>query len=369
METTTFFALDIGNKQTKLKSSKKKYVIPSSLVDQEDVMSIFSLDRKDNRIRDTFSANLNGDTKKYYLGQGIFNYSQDKIQDSIGYSGRYDQEIYSLLNEFALGILGKDFSSDELSSVCVAVGVPTGDYVDQKNNIINKIKSIFLNRQKDDTFSPKKHLISIDGKEMVIRVVEVLVFPQTMGAFYDEVLNDNLTLKDNNLLEERVGIVDLGGGTALFDQVIRNNLDPNARIQLQTGATVLYDSIANSIQQQLGVNPDIHKIEKMIKETLQRKNGVTEFIYKQSVNNIFDVTDLVLNKIHKYTITTANKVFSTFKSLDEIDVILVTGGTANIIDHDLFARVFRNKTKVKFVEDSEFANVNGFYKFTRFSVE
>ena len=355
---TNFFALDIGNKQSKLKNSKDSYVFPSSLINQRDVASVFSTSKPDGVI----DLSLNGDTQKYYWGAGILNYSQDKIQDSLGFEGRYQRNIYRLLNEFALAFLAKDYIESELTAVSVIAGVPTGDY---NKETVDEIKSIFLEKDGQD-FKPRRHLVTVDGKEIIVRVVQVLVVPQPIGTFYDVVLNDELKPNSNNVALNRVGIIDVGGGTLLLDQIINANLDRQARLQLPTGTDTLYNSVKSLIELELGISPDVHKIEAMVRDGLERGFDNAKFVYKQSANNIFDITELVLGEIDHYTSNVIDKVYGAFKNIAEIDTLLVTGGTSNILNHDMFEKAFAKQAAVVFVDNAEYANVNGFLKYDKY---
>ena len=82
---TTIFALDVGNKQTKFKSKDYEGVFPSALINQRDVQSVFSLGTPEGLT----SAKVNGDSQAYYCGQGVLNYSQNKLLDSLGFGDRY----------------------------------------------------------------------------------------------------------------------------------------------------------------------------------------------------------------------------------------------------------------------------------------
>lgn len=353
----TIFALDIGNKQSKLKSEHSDYAIPSVLVNQRDVQTIFSVGAP----KDVNTLKLIGNQNVFYWGTGVLNYDQNKLLDSLGFGNRYDRNVYQLLNEFALAVLGKDFDNQsDLEDVHVVVGLPTGDYT---QDTINAVKRIFM-EQDGELFMPKTHLITIDNKEILVKVTDVTTLPQPIGTFYNEVIDSDGIIVNPNIISKRIGIVDIGGGTALLDQLVNANLDANYRTQLETGANTLYSQVRSALMQRYGLNADLHKIEILIREGLANDNlSDPTFVYIQSDTNRFDITDLVYDEIRHYTSSLINNIQTTFQNLNDVDMLLVTGGTANIIDKTMFEETFGKTTKVRFTNDSEFANVSGFYKY------
>ena len=159
-------------------------------------------------------------------------------------------------------------------------------------------------------------------------------------------------LKNEDLLEEKVGIIDVGGGTVLIDTLINFGLDKHNRKQYATGANDLYESIAAGIDG----NASIYQIEKIVREGIKTR----EFAYRFSKNNVIDISDLVELEINSFTKRLVSNLKSTFKDIQTMDSLIITGGAANLINQRLIADTFETVT---FVKDSEFANVRGFYKY------
>ena len=354
---TTFFALDIGNKQTKLVSAKESFVFPSVLINKRDNKSIFAVASKP---RDVFELKLNGEHDSYYMCPGVFNFPKDRLLDSVSFEDRYGRKVYHQLNEFGLGILAKDMPSSDLEDVKIVVGLPTGDYT---VDTINEIKSIFLENV-DGEFKPKTHLVTVDGKEVLTKVTSVTTLPQPIGTFYNEIFDEQLNLKDGSLVQKRIAIVDAGGGTLLLDQLSNANLEASNRVQLPSGANSLYSQISADLMQDYRLNADLHKIETMIREGLKGNSLQTaKFVYRQSDSNIFNVTDIVVSAIDHYTNTVINHIFTTFQNLREVDAMIITGGTSSILNQKLVKKAFGKSTKVIFVKNPETANAKGFYKY------
>lgn len=251
-------------------------------------------------------------------------------------------------------------STEKLDDIHVIAGLPTGDYTKE---VIDEIKSVFLEKT-GEGFKARTHLVTIDDEEVLTKVTDVTVLPQPIGTFYNEVLKENGDVKQGELVSKRVAIVDIGGGTLLLDELDNVQLDTNYRIQLETGANTLYSDLRSSLMQRYSLNTDLHKIELMVREGLADSAlENARFVYRQSDNNRFDVTEIVLSAVQHWTNTIINNVFTTFQNLNEVDAVIVTGGSASIIDKHAFADAFSDSTKVIFVDEPELANVRGFYKY------
>lgn len=339
----TIFAIDLGNKQTNLTDGKVKMVLPSVILSKHDVQSVFSL-TKPKGVREYQPS---GVANSYYWGKGLLSYSQNKLIDSIGFDGRYNRSVYKLLTEFSLATLAFNYEDAKkgVLTTNVVAGLPTGDY--NKENIVTVIKH--LNKQ---------HLVSIDGQPVSVKVEHTEILPQPIGTLYSVVLDDKGYVANEDLLDMRIAIVDIGGGTVLLDQITKSQLDAENRMQLETGINTLYIKIRNAINTKFGINADLHTIETLIRTGLPKK----QFSYKRSANNILDVTDIVLSEIDFYTQQISDQIYSTFKNISEIDRVIFTGGGTSIINHRIIKDAFP-QTQAIFTEDPENANVTGFYKY------
>ena len=334
------FALDLGNKQTKLKSKKAEYVLPSQILNQDDMsqqLSSFGKKRDINYFKVPF------DDSTWLWGSDLVTLKRDDyLQDTLMHQNRYTNDTFKLLANFALGLLATDYkkAGEGILEVTVVTGLPTDDYNSSKQlaDLTEVLKG--------------QHQIEVNGKTYTVRVERVLIVPQPVGTFYDVLLDKKGYLQDEDLLEEKVGIVDAGGGTILIDTLLNFELDKRNRRQYSTGANDLYEAIMS----QMDGNVSLYQIEKMV------RNGIKErhFSYRYSKNHIEDVTDLVEKEITNFTRRLVSNLKSTFKDVDSIDTLIITGGSANLINQRLISDTFEGVT---FVKNSEFANVRGFYKY------
>lgn len=334
------FALDLGNKQTKLKSAKAEYVWPSQILNRADQPQQLSSFKTNDHLHD---FNVPFDPNTWAWGPDLASLRlDDYLQDTLMHQDRYINDAFKLLANFALGVLAQDFpvAKKEILEVIVVAGVPTDDYQSQA--------------QRDALGAVLKgqHQVELDGQTYTIRVTKVLIIPQPVGTFYELLLDDQANVVRDELLDEKVGIVDVGGGTVLVDTLLNFGLDLRDRRQYATGANDLYEAIASQIEGSVS----LYQVEKLVRTGLPTH----EFAYQFSKNHVVDVTALVAKEITNFSQRLVRNLKSTFKDIQTIDTLIMTGGAANLIDQKVITDFFETAL---FLPDSELANVRGFYKY------
>lgn len=337
------FAVDLGNRQVKMKTEKSIKIFPSYFVESSEYgnRDILKFAKGESKTSDYTSVR---DDFTYVWGEGL-EVKGKLVTDTIGFDGRYNTLYYKLLVDFALAEMARDYS-DELKGIVeatVVTGVPTDDF--NKEDVLEQVSKAF----KGD------HSVIVDGVAITVRVKDVYALPQPVGTIINYIVDGEGNVGDTPMSSAYVGVVDVGGGTVIIDALDSMNLDSTAHAQLEEGAFTLYSNIRNELIK------EGHRINEYDVETLVR-NGTPDEKYLWSPNGItmLDFTNEVMRERKKYTRKIAGVVNSTYKAYDHMYSILVTGGTANLLIKDEFNAAIRI---AEFVPDSEIANVNGFYKF------
>src|SRR5699024_1772895 len=133
------FSLDLGNIQTKIKSSKTEKVLPSRFRYYDDL---------GDQSTSLFDSKL--DINEYEVNfDNMFSYAWgtdlDKIKanndpiDTLTFEDRYTTNEFRLLASFAIGELAKDFkeAKEGILEVNIITGVPTDDFKDRKSTRLN----------------------------------------------------------------------------------------------------------------------------------------------------------------------------------------------------------------------------------------
>lgn len=340
------FALDLGNIQTKIKSSKLEKVLPSKfsyykdLGNQSTSISGSTLDINEYEV-------IFDDNFTYAWGSDI-NKAKVRFIETIAFENRYSSRNFKLLASFAIAELAKDFqqAKDGILEVNIVTGVPTDEFNKESVKAIMKVL-------KSD------HITTLNGDRLAVRVNEVKVLPQPIGTIYNELLNEQGSITNEGYESETISVVDCGGGTILIDTLNDMNLSEVGRVQEKYGAHALYDSIISDCKDDgmtLTKN-DIQDILRGQKDT---------YIFKPNKNESYDITKIVNRATIKYTDSVINIADSTLKGTSHIDTLFFTGGGANLINKE---QVMNRYERAIFINNSELANVNGFYKYGLATIE
>lgn len=339
------FSLDLGNKQTKLKSSKLEIVLPSRFViadkyGDNDLLSYAT--KKDSNKR----YKSNKDETLYVWGKELKEESIDSgIIDTMGFGAeRYKSHNFGLLVDFALAELAKDYAGSKKGflEVDVETGLPTEDYYNDEANkaMIDAIKG--------------DHMVYIDESPVHIRVKSVSVTPQPLGTIINEIADYKGNLQLDPLNRTNVGVVDIGGGTFLADALRNLKLDETRKVQLPKGAYMLYLNVKHALSK-ANLYPSEYEIEKILLD-----GGETgKYNYSPDGVQNYDITKVVMEERKKFTREIIGEIMNAYRGFGRLQLIFVTGGGANLLIHDMLNKELQI---VYFVEYSQSANARGFYK-------
>lgn len=334
------FSLDLGNKQSKLKSSAGEKVLPSQILDAADLPQHVSSLSKESELHQFV---VPFDERKWVWGESLSSlHLDDYLQDTLMYQNRYSTANYKLLANFALGLLATDFpdSKENVKDVVVVAGLPTEDY--QNKTQIESLNDVLRGQ----------HQVEVDGQLYTIRVKKVYIVPQPVGTLYDQILDDKGFVQNESLLSEKAAVVDVGGGTLLIDTLLNFNLDSRNRKQYDTGVNDLYQAVAS----EMPGNVSLYRLEKALRLSTSNQ----KYAYAFSKNDIHDITTLVSKQIDRFTQRLVSNIQSTIKDFNSLDTLLITGGGANLVNQKILTTAFPN---CLIVADPELANVRGFYKY------
>lgn len=340
------FALDIGNRQVKIKSEKTLKVLPAYFVEASKYGDRMTMNLRGGKRQTSDYMSSRDDAFTYVWGKDL-DVDIVKPTDSIGFTDRYASREFKLLVDFALAELAREYpqasASESMLEVVVVTGVPTGDYM--QNDILFSLSKAI----KGD------HSVVVDDLPLNIRVKEVFVVPQPMGTVIDAMVDDTGAMQDNPIEESTVGIADIGGGTLLIDLLRKMNMETNKREQLAEGAYTLYESIKHELTRE-GHHISVYEIEQMVREGSENN----EYYWSPNGKTNLDFTKTVMRERIKFTRDTASSIKAVYKEFDRMQAVLVTGGAANLLVKSELTSAIPNAV---FVNDSETANVRGFYKY------
>ncbi|EKR9302854.1 ParM/StbA family protein [Enterococcus faecalis] len=359
--TKKLFAIDLGNKSAKLmKESTAAVSIPSRYLNTYYVngsnrfSQLASTSLTDSL--DIHKYQLVNEEDSFYFGKDVNKLGKDsQIIESFGvgkdrYAGESGSNFKRMLS-FCIATLAQEFSSDDVVQADLVLGLPTEDYN------IQLIESLIK-------AAKRQHSVEIDGSPVNVKIAKVHVLPQPIGTFYNFIFNDSGEQINPSLVQQKTGIVDIGGLTKLFDSLLNFQMDSMEREQKDTGAFTLYGEILDQLDMDSSVKPNKYQIEEVVRTGVA--SGGSSFVYYPrkavSENAGLDLTTTIKKSIDMYTTQTINEIRNVFTHLSSFDNLIFTGGGSQIINKKLITKAFPN-INIIFSDDGEFSNVKGFYKY------
>ena len=342
------FAIDLGNHQTKLKSLLGEYVYSSSYIDSSKLPAK-GFNTVEIEGNETYQ--IAGERSKFTWGSnlGAYNRSEEMIQ-TISRTDRFGKKNARRLLEFALAKLAFDFpeTSERAMDIRVVLGVPITD-ANSHSNTTRALKELTVGT----------HAVEVNGVTVYVRVEsedDVAIVPQYMGTAVNLAFDDDMN-EFPAYSQGRLAMLDIGGGTILGNVVSNLQPEPDG-----TETFMGADKLVRDIAGREGVTR-LPIIERMLREG----NVEEGYIYRPTRNekDIRDMTETVVEATENYTrLTVASFLTTTFGDIENFDYIVMTGGGVNLIDTDALLDEIGEKyyDKLIFVEESELANVRGFFK-------
>lgn len=353
--TKNIFAIDLGNKSAKIiRNGGKAVSIPSRYIDTLFVDGSGRLDfgaESFNKNESVKKYKMIHSASSYYFGEGIHSLGKDgHIEQSLAFGKqRYESQIFKDMLSFCICELASEFLEDIVKAELV-IGFPSEDFSKENFQIIEE-------------YAKRQHSVEINEKTINVDITKVYAIPQSIGTYYDTILNEDLTFKNEELSQQKVAVIDIGGLTKLFDIVTNFKMDTGERQQKDTGMWTLYNMIQEFLDVDSSIKPNIFEIENCV--TAGIKSGGKEFIYSPNnysgSKNTVNLTNDVVKCIDLYTKHTVNEIKTSFPHLSSIDCLIFTGGGSRVINKDIVSSSFNNM-KILYSEGGQFSNVKGYLK-------
>lgn len=337
------FAFDVGNGFVKAKNSERNIVATSSIAKKQSVgtSSIvdMSSDFNSNSGYQEYESSLDDGTP-YIWGSGIKQaVDPDDLIPTYTHNNRYTQKRFKLLCSFILAELASDYEDHQLNDVIVVTGLPSQEVGTKEAEEFKR-------------FLQQKHVVSRNGVQRMINVTDVRIVEQPLGTLLSEYMNDAGQIH-RDLMTSTVTVIDFGAGTTIMD-TFKNlkRLDDKSETFYE-GMNDIHKRIAKRIEREQGVKG----LDASFVEDGFRKRTFTAEISDRKKYSFEDIAkEVIIDFIDKRI----SDIDSTLTNRNSVDKFILTGGGVNIVGED-FKEVF-NEDTLKVIENSQEANLNGFYK-------
>jgi plasmid segregation protein ParM len=235
----------------------------------------------------------------------------------------------------ALGL----YSPDQRQRFYVVTGLPTNYIASYENQLTSLLEGDHTIRQN----------IRGNRSEKQVTVSSLKIVPQPFGTLFNQVLNTNGEIADENLANKKVGIADIGFKTADF--VVSDRLEFVQKLSSSStsGMVSAYQIVASIIRSKYKIDKKDYELDEIVKKKTIKIAGKNH-----------DISDIVAEA---YT-NLASKFKTELDSLwdfRELDTIILTGGGGEALSEYLIPQ-FNNMI---LAEEAQFSNVKGFWKLAK----
>lgn len=327
------FIIDHGNGQVKAKSSKRELIAKSAYTFADalgaDIFEDATKLPADVHIYE--SAEQRGD--KFAWGAGIVDaVHASQLINSYTLDDRYNAQPYRLLTSMILAELASDFG-DTVEAI-VVTGVPSAEYGTKAQAQLEAALS-------------GSHLVTRDGADIVVKVKEVHVLPQTVGALFVPIYEQ----KRSELKQAYVGVIDIGSGTAVADGYLKMKRQHGDSFTFNDGMMSVYKEIATTIKRDNpNVRPTVRDIERLLTDS--KYDGT----FRPTLRIEVDVEEIVNSAVNRYVQKLVGEINVEWPDVSKFDAIFLAGGGAHVVGKALAKRL----EGAQVLADADTANLRGF---------
>jgi plasmid segregation protein ParM len=252
--------------------------------------------------------------------------------------------------------VNKDFSEEkfkkehEIVKLLAGISLLTNDNHLIINNLTMGLNMSVFNKYKDeiiDFYSNKIFNYKFRNNTYTVEIRDVLCIPQGIGAFWDQVMNDDAKIISEELLDGRFGVIDIGGRTTDAFIADESQILRGTEFSFTSAMTDIFKDVTSELK-------------------IDFPSSILEKVFIEGKDSIFWINKeySIKKELEKAIERLAERIFTEVryvwdKRLDRAQFIILCGGGASALGNYL-AEYFCKK--VILVDDPQFSNAKGFYK-------
>lgn len=328
MKTKKIVGMDLGFMQTKV--ADDEYSIFPSLIGNP---SAFEIDEFYLEKEPLLDLELEYENERYYVGARAKDTNNARLCiDTIKTDSINEKIIYRA----CLGILTSKM--DKLN-ISVVTGLPVEDFkqVGLKQSLVSNMKGEFC--------------FSFRGNDVEILVDDVIVIPQSAGAYYDYVLDNNGSVKPEvaDTASGVVIIIDVGYKTTDVVTMINGIYDSKRSFTLVKGMRDIHKELARLIRYTYNRKFSLHEIDDLCKSKYFMDCGSSVDISNSISRATKPIAEAILTEIN-----------ATIGDTRTANLVLGAGGSIALLE-SYFSNYY--STIYKTSENKELANAAGYKKY------
>lgn len=297
--------VDVGYGWTKVFQNSRSQIFPSVVGNFEENFEVDGLEKTQN-----FIVEL--EQNRYLVGESALKYSTRFFQ--IKNKNWVESIAYRVLLKAALQ--GEFFN-------VIVTGLPVSFYKSDKEKVQKILSEISPSHEKK-------------------------IIPQPLGTFFHALFTENGSVKNEALVQSKIGVVDIGFFTVDMITVEAMELVERQMKSIETGVSFLHESVKKDLENKYEIQISLNKIEEAIRNKFIK-------IYGEKI----DISNIISKRITEFSHEIFAQVRSIWGSCSDLDQIIFSGGGAFFLQN--FIKDFARNASI--IDNPQFANVRGYAKF------
>jgi len=202
-----------------------------------------------------------------------------------------------------------------------------------------------------------QHRVALTGpngkrEETVVRIAQVKVVPQPMGALLNLMLGNAGEIVNKRFATEKVGIIDIGFKTTDFTILDRTRYSERGSHSLESGMSTAFSIIADKLKEESGINVELYRLIDPVEQGFIKIRGKK-----------FDLTKIRDGAFAKLAQAIANESNKLWADDWDLEAIVIAGGGGSMLAPVLKPLLQGSVMTPETDGDPRLANVYGFCKY------
>lgn len=324
--------VDLGFYQVKLSTKRGDKKFPSVV----GYPSAIELENEYQSLSPEQNISIKTKEGTYYLGEKAL---RDTKNSQLTFTAEKTNNKTDRLKFFsALGLALEDRPE---GSFHVVTGLPVDEFAG-----MNGLKDQ-LQRNMQQSFE-----YSFNGRHVQPKVPRVTVIPQSAGAYYDYILEEDGTVYTHRVNPKTL-VIDIGYRTTDCVTMQNAKYSSTESFTILTGVSDIHREVKRQLLRHHQMNKDLTEIDDIVRDRYIYIGGRQVYLNEEIKLSTQPYAEKIASTIPTY-----------FNNIRDLHEILVTGGGAELLIDEI-TRQFKG-IPVQLMPKSEFSNARGYYKYAKF---
>lgn len=246
----------------------------------------------------------------------------------------------------------KTNNKTDILKTMTALGLAMGDNEKEHFRILSglPVDELEMENLKQEMANNLKgtHSFVFNNQQKEATIDSVKIIAQSAGAYYDYILNEDGTVKEERV-KPKVVVIDVGFRTTDVVSMEDAKYNPSESFTIYTGVHNVHNELRKKIMKNYRIQKQPTEMDAVLRERRLIVNGVEVELDQTIREATIPFAEKILSELPLY-----------IANLQEVSLFLITGGGANVMRN-----FFTLPSPTEFIVDPEQSNARGYYKYLK----